>query len=131
LHAILAEVRNLRIELLQERLERTELRIADVQQKLRAAEAERNQASREQQVHAQEVVEVQQRLAQPSLGDAERAELEAYGTQLTTSAAAKLAEHISSVARRETNLHSQLEREQRVRHQLLESLRSVGATPPI
>lgn len=130
LQTLLAEVRSLRIELLQEKIERAQFRIAEIEHNIRIAETERSQASSQQRTQAQELNEIQERLTQPSLATEERTELEAYRQQMMTSAASRLAEQASSLAKREAALRDQLGQEQRQRNQLLENLRSLGGTPP-
>jgi hypothetical protein len=126
---VLSELRSLRIELLEYKLDRAHGRIAEIQQQLKNAEIERNRLTGEERSQAQELLEIQERLSQPSLPPEARGEIEAYRTQLMAAGAARLSERNRSLAAREADLRMQLDREERVRQQLTQTHQSLGARP--
>src|SRR5262245_44832388 len=59
--AVLQELRSLRIELLQEKIERADARLAGLQQQLQQAEADRNRVRQMERSQAAELAELRER----------------------------------------------------------------------
>ena len=109
---ILSELRSLRIELLQEKLERAHVRIAEVQQQLESIEAERSRLTQIEQAQSQELAELHERLNQPGLTAEDRAQIDEQRSHFTTAATVRLAERATSIAQRDAALRERLKREQ-------------------
>jgi hypothetical protein len=122
--ALMQELRNLRIELLQEKILRTDARIDELQQQLQRAEAERNSMHDLERSQAEEIAEFQSQLSRPGLSPHERAELEKNHFLMRTTGATQLAEHKSAAAAREAELRRQLSIQQQYRVQLMDMLRA-------
>ncbi len=127
---LLSEVKSLRIELLQEKVERVHFRIAQLQTELQQAETDRNQVRRQERLQAEEAVELQAALSRPDLTPEERSDVETNRSHLMSTGGARLAERAAAIARRAGELREQLEQQQRLRHQLQETLRTLTSSPP-
>jgi colicin import membrane protein len=127
---LLEEIRGLRIELLEERIERRDERIAGLERQLAEAQAERQRIAEAQRAQNEEIAEFDQRLASPGLPAEDRAEVERLRSQWTSAAASRVAEQAVSASRRESELRAQLAREQQSRRQLQEALRAMGGVTP-
>ena len=127
---MMQELRNLRIELLHERIERTTARIAELQQQLHSAEAARTAVDDLERSQAEEIAEFQARLFEPGLPQQERSEIERHRLEMMTTGSRRLAERKTAAAGRQGELQRQLAIYQQQRLQLLEALRVLeGASP--
>jgi hypothetical protein len=126
LQTILTEIRSLRIELLREKIERSEARIAEMQRTIQDVERQRTQGGDTQRSQAQEIADIEQRLAQSAVSGDDRAELETYRNQLMTAGVARVANHISSLTKQEAELRDRLNQEMRARNQLIQTVRALG-----
>jgi hypothetical protein len=125
--ALLAEIRSLRIELLRERLERTQLRISDLERQVAKAETDRVQADGFERAQITELAELQERLARPGVSPEDRTDLEQYRNQIINAGAPRIAEAAATNARLESELRQRLAHDQRVSRELREQLRASGA----
>jgi hypothetical protein len=130
LQALLSEVRSLRIELLLQKIERTQSGIVELQSQLQRSEADLKHIGQQQHSQSEEIAELQQLLNQPAISQEERSQLEANRSQIMTDGAARLKERASVSARRSSELREQLGRQQRLNQQLLETLRELAGKVP-
>jgi chromosome segregation ATPase len=128
--ALLSEVKSLRIELLQDKIERVQFRIAQLHTELQQAETDRNHIRQQERLQAEEAVELQAALSRPDLTPEERSDVETNRSHLISTGGARLAERASAIARRAGELRGQLEQQQRLSGQLQETLRTLTSSPP-
>jgi hypothetical protein len=128
--SILDELRGLRIQLLLEKIERTNVRMAAIQQQLQIAESDRNAVDDLERSQAEEITESQSQLFQPGLSQEERSEIEKYRLQMMTTGASRLAERRKAVVGREAELRQQLGLQHQERLRLFESLRALMSPAP-
>jgi hypothetical protein len=122
---ILNELRNLRIELLQDRIERAGARLAQLQFELQKTETERATISQMELSQAEELALLRDRLTDPALSAASRGEIEKQHSLLMSSESARLAEQKAAAVRRETEVRGQLAAQQQLGLQLVEKLRAL------
>jgi hypothetical protein len=126
---LMQELRSLRVEMLQDRILRTDARLAELQQQLRQAEAEKAAVNDMERSQADEIAEFEGQLSRPGLSEQERAELEKNRFLLLTTGPTQVAEQKWAAAGREADLQRQIGSHQQYRHQLLEMLRAFEARP--
>jgi hypothetical protein len=122
--SMMQELRSLRIELLQEKLQRTDALFSSIQRQLEAAEAEQARVRDMENAHAEQLAELAQQLHQPGLSPDNQSEIEKHRS-LVTAAAPRLAEFAAKAARQEAELRDQLRTQQQLRDQLMETLRAL------
>lgn len=121
--ALWEELRGLRIELLHEKIERANARVAELERQLRTAESDRLRAGQLERSQAEQLAEFQNQLSQRGLTPESRSEIEKQRTQLVTTGAARLADRVAAASRRDGELRDQLGREQQSLQRFVESLR--------
>jgi predicted nuclease with TOPRIM domain len=119
-----AELRELRREMLQDRLERQQSRVGDLERELEQVRLERQQGEELQRSQAQEMQSLEQRLRDPAVPAEERAQLEAFRAEISTRGPAV---H-STALQKEAQITDRLRHEQ-VRLQSLLQLERL-LTPP-
>jgi hypothetical protein len=125
--SMMQELRSLRIELLQEKLQRTDALLSSIQQQLRAAEAEQARVRDMESAHAEQLAELGQQLLQPGLSPQNQSDIEKHRS-LVTAAAPRLAEFAATAARQEAELRDQLRTQQQLRDQLMDTIRALMGT---
>jgi DNA repair exonuclease SbcCD ATPase subunit len=126
LQRLAAEVRKLRSELLEQRLESQELRITLLKNELEQARATQQQLEEQERTISQEVAEVEKQLGQASLMVADREQLEATKAELV-GGLERLRVEQQKLAERKTQLLELLERAEQRRQELLEQARKFAA----
>lgn len=86
LRFIATEIRQLRRELLEDRLERQEARVKALERELQQVRAERQQSDDLQGAQAQETSQLEERLRDPEISAEQRSQLEALRAELLTRA---------------------------------------------
>jgi hypothetical protein len=114
LQFIATELRELRREFVEDRLERQEMRVRALDRDLRQVRVEHQDGEEVERARSLELVEVDQQLANPALSAEDRAQLENLRNSVTTERTA--------VAQKEAQINDQLRREQA----RLESLRALA-----
>ena len=122
--SMMQELRSLRIELLQEKLQRTDGFLAVLQQQLQAAQADRTRAGQMEQARNEQLAELGQQLLQPGLSPQDLSEIEKQRS-LVISTAPRVAELDAQAGRREAELREQLRVQQEFRHQLTQTLHAL------
>jgi hypothetical protein len=118
LQFIATELRDLRRELLEDRLERQQTRVRALEAELNQARIERNDGVDVQRAQAEELLNLDKQIADPALAAEQRAELQALRTELTAREGADRAD----AGLKEKQLAERLQREQT----RLESLRAMA-----
>ena len=129
LAALTAEVRTLRLELLEQRLAQQDQNISWLQDRRQKLQTDRRALDEREQSTLRELNELNQRLSQPGLDPAERTQLEALRTTAVTSGIADIAAERSFIAQEEAKIDEQLQREERRRRALLDTAERLRATP--
>ena len=112
-----SELRELRRELLEDRLERQQIRVRELERESEGIRAERQQAEESQRSQGQELAQVEQQLQSSSVPAEERAQLEAVRNQIASRDPAIVAAAMT----KEQQVNEALGRE----HSRLESLRQL------
>jgi hypothetical protein len=108
LQFLAAEVRELRRELLEDRIERQESRIRALGREIQQARAEREQVESERRVSSQQMLDIDRQLADPALPAEERQEL----ATLRAEAISRGPTNRAATERNETQLSEKLRQEQ-------------------
>lgn len=115
---VASELRELRREVLDDRLERQEVRVRALEFQLRQSRTERQDGEEVQRAQNQEVLQLEQQLADPALSPEDRTQLESIRAE----AASREQTDRGLLAQKEAQLTEKLRREQ----QRLEALRAVA-----
>ena len=116
-----AEVTHLRLELLEQRLERQELVIAQLHGQAETVNAEQQRVEELERSGAREVAELDERLIRTGVGEEERKQLEQLRIMAMTSGQQYLSARRASIAQDETKINQQLKREQQKLQSLVDS----------
>jgi predicted nuclease with TOPRIM domain len=116
-----AEVRNLRLELLEQRLERQDQTITLLQNQVDNIRADQRRLEEQERSTARELAELNHRLSQPDINQEERTQLEHLRTMAMTTGAEHLAAKRASASQEEIKVRELLAREQRRRQTLLDT----------
>jgi hypothetical protein len=125
------EVKALRLELVEERIERQREKVAKLERGLARMGSDRQRAEQGYEALGVEVTQIDERLGDPTLGEEERAGLEATKVELVETSLARSRAERKALSQREQRLSSQLSAERERLRTLLERekvLRSVGSS---
>lgn len=125
LRQLISELQQLRIELLEQRLQQQQGGISRLEEEIRQARAEAEGLNDQDRALASEIAELDEQIAQS--GGVERVELEGSKARLAASGPEKTRARKSASARREAELSDRLQQEQSLRVQLLERVRRLAA----
>lgn len=115
---VAAELRELRREVLADRLERQEVRVGALEFQLRQSRSERQDGEEVQRAQNQELLQLEQQLADPALSPEDRTQLESIRAE----AASREQTDRGLLAQKEAQISEKLRREQ----QRLDALRAVA-----
>jgi hypothetical protein len=111
MHSLVTELRQLRLELLQERLERHSASIVRLEEQLANVRTTQQRLEQEERAQQDEVQQIDRRLAMAGAEDADRAQAHASKTFLVTTGRDRLVAARQDAARRESGLQTQIGRE--------------------
>jgi hypothetical protein len=126
LKQLIAELASLRIELRQQRLERQQLIISNLENDIRQVQVEKMKLEEREQAQGSEIAELDEHLQQPDLEPAERASLEAAKAKVLIAVPEKLRAEKAIILARERQLQDRLLREQQLRQVLLSETKTAG-----
>jgi aspartate aminotransferase-like enzyme len=126
LNQIAAELRELKREFLEDRIERQEARVSALERELQRAHFDLQSGDDSQRTESQDAMQLDQQLSDPALSPEQRAELEAVRTEVAATAQRER----SAQRQRESETAESLHHERARLESLRGALRALSALPP-
>jgi hypothetical protein len=112
LQYIALELKKIRLELIQERYEKQQTGLSDLERELQLIRDQQREIEEEQNAEAREPVEIDSQLAQPGISKEQREELEARKADLLSAGLSRFAGPRSALAQREAQVRERIAGEQ-------------------
>lgn len=126
LKQLITEIASLRSELRQQRLDRREVNISNLDSDLRQIQADKLKLDEQERAQGSEIAEFDERLQQPDIDPAERASLEAAKAKVIITVPEKLRIEKTAVLMREREIQDRLLRERQLQQALLTETKTSG-----
>jgi hypothetical protein len=129
LQYIALELKKIRLELIEERCEKQQTGLSNLERELQLIRDQQREMEEEQNAEVREPVEIDSQLAQPGLSKEQREELEARKADLLSAGPSRFAGARSALAQREAQVRDRIAGEQQRIQQLARQAQALAPPP--